>query len=144
MDQWLDTPLPHGTVMNLNGNRWEPADEDGRVLVLIFWSVSCDPCLDDLEKLNTVYNKFGDRTDFSMVGIPKQQEIDLVTYMCTRNGVDWPQAFEIDSNASESLAAKLGIRRTPSIWVIDHKGIIRSIQVTTDQLTVVLTDILNS
>ena len=143
MEQWLDAPLPHASMVDLNGKRWEPADEVGRVLVLVFWSVSCTSCLDDLQKLNAVYNEFRDRADFSMVGIPRQQEIDLVAFMSARKGVNWPQAFELDSNTLASLAAKLGIRRIPSIWVVDRKGIIRGIHVTSDQLQAVLDDILN-
>ena len=143
MEQWLDAPLPQASMVDLNGKRWQSADEAGRVLVLVFWSVSCSSCLDDLEKLNRVYDEFGDRADFSMVGIPRQQEIDLVGFMSARIGVNWPQVFELDSNTLASLAVKLGIRRIPSIWVIDGEGIIRGIQVTPDQLPLVLSDILN-
>lgn len=144
MQLLMGTPLPQSPVMNLEGKHWEPVDEKGSVLVLVFWSISCDPCLGHLKMLNTVYNKFGDREDFSLVGIPKQQDIDLAASICTQNDVNWPQAFETDSNISESLGAKLGIRRIPSIWVIDQKGIIRGIQVPSDQLTNLLTNILDS
>ena len=78
-----------------------------------------------------------------MVGIPRQQEIDLVAFMSARHGVNWPQFFELDSNTLDSLAVKLSIRRIPSICVIDREGIIQGIQVTSDQLPSVLDDILN-
>ncbi|MCK5673658.1 MAG: TlpA family protein disulfide reductase [Spirochaetales bacterium] len=143
MELLMNTPLPQSSVMNMEGKDWRPIDEKGKVLIIVFWSTTCDHCLEYLEILNNVYNKFKDRSDFSMVGIPRQQEINLVTKFCLQNGVAWPQAFETASLASESLADILKIRRIPSIWIIDTKGIIRGIQLPSDQLTYILRNLLD-
>ena len=143
MQQWLGEPLPQALMVDLNGRRWESADEAGRVLVLVFWSVSCGSCQDDLEKLNAVYRELKERGDFAMIGIPLQQETDVVAFMSARTGVEWPQTFEFESDSSRSLAARLHIRRSPSIWVVDREGIIRGVQVTAAELPEVLDDILS-
>ena len=64
--------------------------------------------------------------------------MEHAAYICEAREVDWPQVFEPDLQKPSYLSSQLGIRRIPSIWVVDKNSIIRAAHVKTDELPTIL------
>jgi len=60
---------------------------------------------------------------FALLGINSDGEADVVKKILADNQITWRQA--IDGDTSGPLATKWNVHGWPTIFVIDHKGVIR-------------------
>src|SRR5262245_57497439 len=60
---------------------------------------------------------------FALLGINSDGEADAVKKILADNQITWRQA--IDGDTSGPLATKWNVHGWPTIFVIDHKGVIR-------------------
>lgn len=143
LQEWKGNPLPQGGISDKTGNIWIPAEENGKVRVLVFWSPTCRFCLDELGNLNVLQKKYGGRPDFILAGVLRQRDIELASWICEKRQVNWNQFFELDSKAPDSLSSQLGIRRIPSIWIVGQDNKINAAQVSVDEVSTILKGLLN-
>ena len=141
LQQWIGESLPEGSMTDYKGESWSPINEEDTVRVLVFWSVSCSSCLEELEKFNELFAKYGKRKDFFMTGILRQKDMELSSCICEVKQVNWPQFFEPDSQDPYRLSAQLGIRGIPSVWVIDRDAVIRAAHISPDKLPDILEEL---
>ena len=92
--------------------------------MLVFWSTGCSSCLADLPALNALHAELGGT--IGMVGLPMQRDADLAACVASRKGVLWPQVRGEPGALINPLAVALGVRRVPSLWVVDGQGVIRA------------------
>ena len=124
-DSWTGKSLPRVPQWTLEGEPWSGPDP-GRPAVLVFWSTSCSHCLEALSELNAMHRELG--AAVAIVGIPLQRDSDLAACVAARKGVAWPQVCGEEGAAVNPLALVLGVRRVPSMWVVDGQGVIRAAQ----------------
>ncbi|UCC30971.1 MAG: carboxypeptidase regulatory-like domain-containing protein, partial [Phycisphaerales bacterium] len=67
-------PVPDLTLTTLEGRVFSLADLKGKTVLLDFWATWCAPCIEDMPHLIAVYEKFGSRKDFLMIGISRDFE----------------------------------------------------------------------
>lgn len=60
---------------------------------------------------------------FALLGINSDGEADVVKKILADNQITWRQA--IDGDTSGPLATKWNVHGWPTIFVLDHKGVIR-------------------
>lgn len=101
------------------------ATHRGKVILLDFWASWCEPCLVNLEKNKETMAAMKDRP-FEVITINLDEDVDLAkSYSKALTGgfIEW----HMKPNGNPSIWAKLGINEIPTLVVIDHKGVIRSI-----------------
>jgi hypothetical protein len=70
---------------------------------------------------------------FALIGINSDGDRSVVNNILKEQNITWRQA--IDGSTSGPLASKWNVRYWPHIFVLDHKGVIRHIDLRDDELS---------
>jgi len=97
------------------------ADYRGKYVLLDFWATWCGPCRGETPNLKAVYEQFGKREDFVMVGLSLDQEKEKPIAYAKEKGTQWIDGFLGDWGKDE-VTKKYGVRGIPSIWLIGPDG----------------------
>jgi thiol-disulfide isomerase/thioredoxin len=109
------------SLPDLKGNVHSLQDYKGGVLVLNFWATWCPPCLEEMKKLNQIYERYGD-TGLEVVGIALDKDsLDLVSPFVKENEIK----FTILKGDQETLSRMKNFKGVPTTLVFDQKGEMR-------------------
>lgn len=109
----------------------------GKVVLIDFWATWCGPCKAEMPRLKKLYEKHG-KDGFEILGISlDQKEKELAGYI-KDNSIPWPQVFGKDAS---KLADKWGVEAIPTMFLIDRKGALRSVDAR-EKLEKLLADLL--
>lgn len=123
-----DKAAPQIVSQTLGGDSWRLSDQKGKVVVAVFWSILCDECIRAIPAIDRIQATYGGRQDFCLVGVHRYPQRDVVSCFCASKGISWTQLYE-DGEASRSgFLDAFGIRRTPTICLIDRQGKVRAIR----------------
>jgi peroxiredoxin/outer membrane protein assembly factor BamD (BamD/ComL family) len=106
---------------DLDGNRWTWESMRGQVVLIDFWSTSCQPCIAELPHMKSAYERYHDQ-GFEILGVsldgPDRQRFEK---RCTESEIVWPQIHEGARWESE-LAVAFHVRSIPTPILIDRDG----------------------
>ncbi|WP_247236524.1 peroxiredoxin [Telluribacter sp. SYSU D00476] len=95
-------------------------DYKGKYLYVDFWGTWCKPCVEDIPKLRSLYQKVDkDRVEF--LGIVGQDSQERLTNFLKKNPIGWPQLF---SDSTNKLVETYNIKGYPSSFLIGPDGAI--------------------
>ena len=97
------------------------ADYRGKYVLLDFWATWCGPCVEETPNLKAVYEQFGKREDFVMIGLSLDQDKEKPIAYAKEKGTQWIDGFLGDWGKDE-VTKKYGVRGIPSIWLIGPDG----------------------
>ena len=97
------------------------ADYRGKYVLLDFWATWCGPCTGETPNLKAVYEEFGKREDFVMIGLSLDQDKEKPIAYAKEKGTQWIDGFLGDWGKDE-VTKKYGVRGIPSIWLIGPDG----------------------
>jgi len=97
------------------------ADYRGKYVLLDFWATWCGPCRGETPNLKAVYEQFGKRENFVMIGLSLDQEKDKPITYANEKGTQWINGFLGDWGKDE-VTKKYGVRGIPSIWLVGPDG----------------------
>jgi len=117
-----------------DGKPWSLGDYKGKAVLMTFWS----GYIRSIEKYKEIYNKFGKRDDFIMVGVNLDPSVESVKTYCQKEGVNWLQLHEsikpwqdqngmIIDEPDNKLAKALGIT-LPTVVLVKKDGSIIKIK----------------
>jgi thiol-disulfide isomerase/thioredoxin len=95
------------------------------VVLLDFWASWCPDCIVEIPAMKKIYEEYGNRDDFIMIGVSLDLEKKKLQDMTGQKGMPWLQLFEEGKKWGNSAAVAYGIRSIPSVWVLDRQGISR-------------------
>ena len=104
-----------GSVTDINGNKIDLRNNAGKVTVVNFWFIACQPCRTEMPELNKLVEKYAaDSVCFVAIGLDSKREIEnfLKLYPFTYSIVD----------DGRYLAEGQGVRSYPTHVVIDREG----------------------
>ena len=99
----------------------------GKVVLVDFWATWCMPCLAELPRIREAYGKYHDK-GLEVIGVSSDFEVDALTKYVAENNMPWVQILDKpDTRTQLTLTSGFGIRAIPAIFLIDKKGVCRSV-----------------
>jgi len=141
---YMNKEAPRIVSETLDGEKWSLAEQNGKVVVVFFWSILCGNCVEKIPMLNGLYSRYGSREDFLLVGVHRFPDREIIACYSSIKGITWPQLYEGGEPGKSGFSSLMGIKRTPSIVIIDKKGIVRAINADFEKLEGEVQELLES
>lgn len=112
---------PDITLTDPSGKHAQLSNLRGNVVLLTFWSASCNGCQSELSALERVYQQ-GQTSGFVVIGLDTADNAQTAASFTKRDGITFPIAVD----ASGRAVATYRVTKTPSAFLIDRFGVIRA------------------
>lgn len=113
-----------------DGKDFSSAGWKGKVVIVQFWATTSATSMAELPRLKKVYRDNHGK-GLEIVGVSCDREPDDFKQFLKNNpDLMWPQLLDpnaANANADHPLAAKFGIETIPSYFVVDKKGVCRTV-----------------
>ena len=114
--------------VGVGGSKVSTADWKGKVVLVSFWATWCKPCAEDLPRLKQAYQQYHGQ-GLEIVGVSCDNNPEEVQKFVAQNkDVPWPHLFDAAKPGWHALAEQYYIRSIPTMFLIDRKGVLRSVE----------------
>ncbi|GGI26136.1 hypothetical protein GCM10008119_21140 [Pedobacter mendelii] len=104
---------------DINGNKFDLKNTDGKIIVLNFWFINCPPCKAEIPELNELTEAYKENNNVIFIAIALDDRYDLKDFLKTT-----PFNYNI-VNSGRSFAERYGVKSYPTHVVIDKTGTIK-------------------
>ncbi len=121
-------PTLDGRFLSINQLR-------GKSLLVVFWTSNSAQFREDLPVIQKTLNNFPDR--IAAVGVNLDTDEIAATNFVKQSQLSWPHIFHSDpQNRGEYnvVARHYGVVDVPQYWLVDSQGIVRSVDLSIDEL----------
>jgi peroxiredoxin len=116
-----DKLAPDFTLRDKDGKEWRLKDHRGKTVVLNFWTITCQPCVEEMPSFEQLALVAKDRADLEVVAVSTDKSWSDVAAVIKPNS-QLKVLFDPDKSV---VRDKFGTRLYPETWVIDRDGVIR-------------------
>jgi hypothetical protein len=125
---------------SLAGTKLSLEQFSGRPVVVFFWSTGAQPSLDRIPEVTAALKKYG-KNRLGVIGVCLDSKKETVVQYLGKNPQPWGNIFHPDATKrswNNPIVKFYGVRRLPSMWVIDASGLVATTDVPTGKLNEVL------
>ena len=115
----IDKAAPDFELATLDSTRFRLSDQKGKVVILDFWSPTCETCKKEFPFLKKAFARYHDR-GLEIVSIGLEEE-DMIRYYAKEYGMDW---IHIQQWEGCDLQKLYQVRSIPFAFLIDRQGMI--------------------
>jgi thiol-disulfide isomerase/thioredoxin len=129
----LKRPPPKGTEVgmtaqeiageDLDGKKFKLSHYRGRVVLLVFWGHWCGPSRSMYPYERALLARMADRP-FAVVGVNSDRDRDAIKKTMADEKLTW-RSFWNDGGPNGPIARDWKVQGWPTLYLIDHKGVIR-------------------
>ena len=112
---------PDFTLQDQHGKPWRLRDQRGKVVVMNFWTMTCQPCVEELPSLLDLVEIVGKRDDIEVVAVSTDNNWNEVAALFPPRN----RLRVLFDPERKIVTGKYGTRLFPETWVIDARGVIR-------------------
>ncbi|MFK7986144.1 MAG: peroxiredoxin family protein [Sandaracinaceae bacterium] len=116
-----DRLAPDFSLEAADGTTWRLQDQRGKVVVMNFWTTTCQPCVEEMPSLVSLARMIEGRDDIELVTVSVDRDWDTARTVVPQSS---PLNVLLDSDR-EVVANQFGTRLFPETWIIDPDGVIR-------------------
>lgn len=112
---------PDFTLRDQHGKPFRLSERRGKPLVMNFWSITCQPCVEEMPSLVTLAEIAKRRGDFDVVAVSTDKDWNAVAPI-------FPQGSKLRvlfDPERKIVKDKYGTRMYPETWIIDAQGVVR-------------------
>jgi peroxiredoxin len=106
----------------VDGKKMKLSDFKGKVVLLVFWSSSCGPCLADVPHHRKMMEDFA-RRPFTIVGVCCGDEKEQAAKTMTKEKMTWPSFLDGDLDEGR-ICQQWNVDALPTVYLIDSNGVI--------------------
>ena len=110
---------------DLDGRPMRLSDYRGKVVVLSFWHSQCGPCLDFARHERKLVERFA-RRPFAPVGVNVDPDRGKAKTVSEKGKYTWKSFWCGPDGNNGDIPRSWNIQSWPTIYMIDHTGVIRS------------------
>ena len=125
--------VPDITGQDLDGRTFRLSDYRGKVVVLVFWASWCGPCMAMVPHERELLDRYKGKP-FALVGVNGDENKANALTAITKNQVAWRSFWNGPDGAYGPINTAWNIHSLPTVYLIDQKGVIRSIAMDTKEL----------
>jgi thiol-disulfide isomerase/thioredoxin len=119
-DVEIGSDAPETVSVNLQGKPVRLSELKGKVVVLDFWGVNCGPCLRLIPHIRELVKK-NEGKPFVFVGVSIDDEKEELTEFLKKEPMPWTHWWD----SKKAVAEQWEVAAYPTLYVIDHMGVIR-------------------
>ena len=112
---------PDFTLQDQTGKPWRLRDHRGKLVVMNFWTVTCQPCVEEMPSLVTLAEIAKRRGDIEVVTVTTDRDWNSVAPIFPPNS----KLKVLFDPQKKIVRDKFGTKLVPETWVIDAGGVIR-------------------
>ncbi|HEX7480611.1 MAG TPA: TlpA disulfide reductase family protein [Polyangiales bacterium] len=112
---------PDFTLNDQNGKPWRLQDHRGKIVVMNFWTVTCQPCVEEMPSLVSLADIAATRTDIEVVTVSVDKDWATVAPIFPPNS----RLRVLFDPSHKIVHDTYGTRLFPETWIIDRDGVIR-------------------
>jgi peroxiredoxin len=111
-------------VSDVFGNSFNLGDKIGKnVIVLVFWSVYCDPCRSSMPAYSEVYRRHREKgLELFTINMDGEEMTDAIRGFLDGENIGLPVLLDEPEGDFLKIADPYGVQGTPTIYIIDKKG----------------------
>ncbi len=115
--------------LKVDGQQFSSDSLKGKVVLVDFWATWCGPCMQELPRVKKAYADFHDK-GLEIVGVSCDRSEDALIKFLADNKADmpWTQLFDKANPGWHALAKEFGVNGIPTMFLIDKKGVCRSVE----------------
>lgn len=107
-----------------DGRKVDVQKMNGKVVLVDFWASWCGPCIASLPEVIDLHKKYNAK-GFEIIGINMDKDQRLMEQVVNKFKMPWPQYFD-GKGWGTKFALEYNISAIPSVWLVDKKGILRT------------------
>lgn len=115
---------PDFALPDRSGRSWRLSDHRGKAVLLNFWSITCQPCIEEMPSIVELGRLVRNRDDIEIVTISTDEGWPQVARLFGERANDLPMQVLFDPEKS-IVRGRFGTRLYPETWIIDADGVIR-------------------
>ncbi len=92
----------------------------GKPIIISFWSITCKPCIQELNAINDAMEDWLAEADFDVVAVSIDDARMKATAKARATSWDWDFTCVFDDN--QALKRALNVSLTPQSFVVDGEG----------------------
>lgn len=93
-------------------------------MLLVFWASWCGPCVGDIPHERELVERFAGRP-FVVVGVNADESLEAAAEAVRKHAVPWRSFWNGKGGADGSIADAWNVRGWPTVYVLDHLGVIK-------------------
>jgi thiol-disulfide isomerase/thioredoxin len=112
----------------LTGKPFSADSLKGKVILVHFWASWCPSCRKSLPAVKEIRDEHG-KNGLVVIGVCCDKEVGALRQFLSQNrDVNWPQLFDPAKPGWHELARQCGVDAIPAMFLIDRKGVVRSVE----------------
>lgn len=112
---------PDFALPDREGNEWKLSEYRGKVVVMNFWTITCQPCVQEMPTIETLAAITRGWGDVEVVAVSTDEGWEQVRSLV---GPDSRITHLFDPERTV-VSNKFGTKLFPETWIIDRRGVVR-------------------
>lgn len=114
--------LPGFDFVDMDGKRYNPETTKGKIVVLKFWFIRCQVCIEEMPALNELIKQYENRKDIVFVSLALDKKEDLKKFLLKRTF-----NYAVVADQKKYLIEDLKITIYPTHIIINKHGLITKV-----------------
>jgi len=131
----VGSPLTEFGGPTMNGGHLSLQKFQGQTVLIAFWAADSQKFREDLPKIMAAQRRYPNR--FAVIGVNMDKDEQAAQALVRRASLDWPQIFYSDAGKRGEynlVARHYGVTDVPQYWLLDSQGIVRSVNLSMNDL----------